>query len=89
MRATGIVRHIDDLGRIVIPREIRKNLGIMEGDALELFIEDGCVVYRRYMPSLKSDVERLCNTLCEYSTPNNAAAIRKKCSELASLIKEK
>lgn len=47
MKATGIVRRIDDLGRVVIPREIRRNLGIHENDLLEIFInEDGGVVFR-------------------------------------------
>ncbi len=47
MRATGIVRHLDDLGRVVIPKEIRRSLGIKEGDGLEMFIsEDGELVLR-------------------------------------------
>lgn len=37
MKATGIVRSIDDLGRIVIPKEIRRNLGLREGEAMEIF----------------------------------------------------
>ena len=42
MKATGIVRHLDELGRIVIPKEIRRSLGLKEGDGLEMFIsEDG------------------------------------------------
>ena len=45
MRATGIVRRIDDLGRVVIPKEIRKTLRIREGDPLEIFTEkDGSIV---------------------------------------------
>lgn len=49
MKATGIIRKIDDLGRIVIPKEIRKNLHIREGDPLEIFIEkDGEIVLRKY-----------------------------------------
>lgn len=39
MRATGIIRRVDDLGRVVIPKEIRKNCNIKEGDPLEIFIE--------------------------------------------------
>lgn len=52
MKATGIVRRIDDLGRIVIPKEIRQSWGIKEGDPLELFIDQDkdCVCFRRYMP---------------------------------------
>lgn len=47
MRATGIVRHLDDLGRVVIPKEIRRSLGVKEGDGLEMFIsENGELVLR-------------------------------------------
>ena len=49
MRATGIVRRIDDLGRVVIPKEIRRTLRIKEGDPLELFTtRDGEVVFKKY-----------------------------------------
>ena len=49
MIATGIVRRIDDLGRVVIPREIRKNLRIKEGDPLEIFTtREGEVVFKKY-----------------------------------------
>jgi AbrB family transcriptional regulator (stage V sporulation protein T) len=49
MKATGIVRKIDDLGRVVIPKEIRKNLRIREGDSLEIYIEDsGDIVLKKY-----------------------------------------
>ena len=49
MKATGIIRKIDDLGRIVIPKEIRKSLRIREGDPLEIYIEkDGEIVLRKY-----------------------------------------
>lgn len=44
MKATGI----DDLGRVVIPKEIRRNMNIREGDPLEIFIEDGGVVFKKY-----------------------------------------
>lgn len=48
MKATGIVRRIDDLGRIVIPKEIRRNLKIREGDPLEIFIDNGCLCLKKY-----------------------------------------
>ena len=48
MKATGIVRRIDDLGRIVIPKEIRRTLKIREGDPLEIFLENDCVCFKRY-----------------------------------------
>lgn len=51
MRATGIVRRIDDLGRVVIPKEIRRSMRIREGDPLEIYTEkDGSVIFRKYSP---------------------------------------
>lgn len=51
MKATGIVRRIDDLGRVVIPKEIRKNLRIREGDPLEIFTDrEGEVILKKYSP---------------------------------------
>lgn len=48
MKATGIVRRIDDLGRVVIPKEIRRTLAIREGDPLEIYTTDDGVVFRKY-----------------------------------------
>lgn len=51
MKATGIVRRIDDLGRVVIPKEIRRTMRIREGDPLEIFTDsDGEVVFKKYSP---------------------------------------
>ena len=51
MKATGIVRRIDDLGRIVIPKEIRRTLRIREGDPLEIFTDrEGEVILKKYSP---------------------------------------
>ena len=56
MKATGIVRRIDDLGRVVIPKEIRRQMRIKEGDPLEIFIEnDGMVCFKRYSPFEEHD----------------------------------
>ncbi|AGX43992.1 AbrB/MazE/SpoVT family DNA-binding domain-containing protein [Clostridium saccharobutylicum] len=48
MKNTGIVRKVDDLGRIVIPKELRKTLNINEGDALEIFTESKDIILRKY-----------------------------------------
>ena len=48
MKATGIVRRIDDLGRIVIPKEIRRTMHIREGDPLEIFVGSGEIVFKKY-----------------------------------------
>ena len=50
MRATGIIRRVDDLGRIVIPREIRRVLKISEGCPLEFFIDNNAICLKKYQP---------------------------------------
>ena len=66
MKATGIVRRMDDLGRVVIPKEIRRTLRIREGDPLEIFTErDGAVVFRKYSPlgELADFTRQLCQAV--------------------------
>ncbi|WP_291571020.1 stage V sporulation protein T [Clostridium sp. UBA4548] len=63
MKATGIVRRIDDLGRVVIPKEIRRTLRIREGDPLEIFTDrEGGVILKKYSP-----IEELSEFSKEYS----------------------
>ena len=51
MKATGIVRRVDDLGRVVIPKEIRRTLRIREGDPLEIYTDrEGEVIFKKYSP---------------------------------------
>jgi len=66
MKATGIVRRIDDLGRVVIPKEIRRTMRIREGDPLEIFTEkDGEVIFKKYSPmgELADFAAQICETL--------------------------
>ena len=64
MKATGIVRRVDDLGRIVIPKEIRRTLKIREGDPLEIYTEkDGGVIFRKYSPM--GDLQDLATQICD------------------------
>jgi len=51
MKSTGIVRKIDDLGRIVLPKELRKVLDIEERDPLEIFVDGSTVMLQKYQPS--------------------------------------
>ncbi len=61
MKSTGILRRIDDLGRIVIPKEIRKNLRIRDGESLEIFIENNRVILKKHsMVNTISDIAKLC-----------------------------
>ena len=51
MKSTGIVRKIDELGRIVLPIELRKTLGIANHDSLEIYVEQDSIILRKYEPS--------------------------------------
>ena len=69
MKATGIVRRVDDLGRIVIPKEIRRTLKIREGDPLEIYTEkDGGVIFRKYSPM--GDLQEFAASVCESIATN-------------------
>ena len=51
MKSTGIVRKVDELGRIVLPIELRRTLGIEEKDRIEIFVEGESVILRKYQPA--------------------------------------
>jgi transcriptional pleiotropic regulator of transition state genes len=51
MKATGIVRRIDDLGRVVIPKELRRTFDIAEGDPLEIFVDGETIILKKYEPA--------------------------------------
>ena len=66
MKATGIVRRIDDLGRVVIPKEIRRTMRIREGDPLEIYTEkDGEVIFKKYSPmgELSDFAAQICESM--------------------------
>ena len=70
MKATGIVRRIDDLGRVVIPKEIRRTMRIREGDPLEIFTtRDGEVIFKKYslIGGLEDFAAQFCDTLARSS----------------------
>ncbi|MDR2360645.1 MAG: AbrB/MazE/SpoVT family DNA-binding domain-containing protein [Oscillospiraceae bacterium] len=76
MKATGIVRRIDDLGRIVIPKEIRRTMRIREGDPLEIYTEkDGEVIFKKYSPM--NDLSKFADNLCEtlYKTTEHMTVV--------------
>ena len=69
MKATGIVRRIDDLGRVVIPKEIRRTMRIREGDPLEIYTDhEGEVIFKKYSP-----IEELAETASQYAEALNKA----------------
>lgn len=71
MKSTGVLRRIDDLGRIVIPKEIRKKLKIKNGESLEIFINDDAVVLKKY--SYMSDLHEIAQNCSDsfYDVINN------------------
>lgn len=56
MKSTGIVRKVDELGRVVVPIELRRTLGIEIKDALEIFVEDDCIILKKYKPNMQCAV---------------------------------
>lgn len=84
MKATGIVRRIDDLGRIVIPKEIRRVMRIREGDSLEIFTEkNGEVIFKKYSPvgEMAESAGIFTDTLCRIL--GNTVAVTDKDSVIA------
>ena len=85
MKATGIVRRIDDLGRVVIPKEIRRTMRIREGDPLEIYTDrDGEVIFKKYslMGGLGDFAADICETMTK--TTGFVAAIADRDSILAA-----
>jgi len=84
MKATGIVRRIDDLGRVVIPKEIRRTMRIREGDPLEIYTEkDGEVIFKKYSPmgELADFAASICD--CLHKTTGAIAAVADRDSIIA------
>ena len=51
LKSTGIVRRVDELGRIVLPKELRRTLNIREKDSLEIYVEDDSIILKKYEPA--------------------------------------
>ena len=84
MKATGIVRRIDDLGRVVIPKEIRRTMRIREGDPLEIYTEkDGEVIFKKYSPmgELSGFAGEICESL--YRSTGSITAVCDRDSVIA------
>lgn len=56
MKSTGIVRKVDELGRIVVPIELRRTLDIQEKDALEIFVDGDRIVLKKYIPNMSCQI---------------------------------
>lgn len=89
MKATGIVRRVDDLGRVFIPKDIRRAMGIHEGEPLEIFIGgDDTICFRKYKNNLSDAVEHLrdqienCGDDLTYATLMRIDALLEEVQEL-------
>lgn len=66
MKATGIIRRIDDLGRVVIPKEIRRKMHIREGEPLEIYTEgNDTVCFRKYQTNMVNEVQTMEETILD------------------------
>lgn len=93
MKATGIIRRIDDLGRIVIPKEIRRNMNIREGDPMEIYLDgDNRVVFEKYNSGLLPFIHNLADRVedNEYDTlsPESVKEIKGLLNKISKIIKE-
>ena len=101
MKATGIVRRIDDLGRVVIPKEIRRTMRIREGDPLEIFTDhEGEVIFKKYSPigeltsfasQYAETLHKICDlsiAICDRDTIIASAGVTKKEFNDKSITKE-
>lgn len=90
MKATGIVRKVDDLGRIVVPKEMRRSLSIEVGDPVEFYVDGDCIVVKKF--DIAGDVEQVLDTL-ERSiqmkdsllTPEQLSALNAKIEEMRAI----
>ena len=91
MKSTGIVRRFDDLGRVVIPKEIRRKLLLKEGDPMEIFIEDGGVYLKKYVPDyniidMVDDVETKLEFMMDEIGHKNGRDVQQKLKEIKELL---
>ena len=92
MKATGFIRRIDDLGRIVIPREIRGQLGIQDYDQMEVFVDanNRGVYLRKFNVCLEEKLNQFNSLVCEYGNCDHEQLdqIYQHVEEIKKLLKE-
>lgn len=90
MRSTGIIRYMDDLGRICIPKELRKMVHVKEGNPFEIFIEGQTIILKPYDPEHRKIENNLCevmdelNILCEYDLQEEVKQLLEKITKKLS-----
>lgn len=91
MKTTGVVRRIDDLGRIVIPKEMRRTLRIRDGESLEIFVEDEMIALKKYssMSDLNDLSDNLVNTINQVISKDVLITDRDKVISISGNLKSK
>ena len=91
MKATGVVRRIDDLGRIAIPKEMRRTLRIRDGESLEIFVEDEMIALKKYssMSDLTDLSDDLVNTINQVISKDVLITDRDKVISISGNLKSK
>ena len=91
MKSTGVVRRIDELGRIVVPKEIRKSLRIKNGDSLEIFLNDEDIVLKKYSPieTLESILDNYVDSFNQVMKHNIIVTDRDRVIAMAGNLKKK
>ena len=82
MKSTGIIRKVDELGRVVIPKEIRENLEILEKDPVEIFVDGNKVIIKKYNPTCC-----FCGGTKELSSYKEKLVCKNCISKIASVIR--
>ena len=90
MRATGVVRRIDDLGRVVIPKEIRRTMGVREGDPIEMFIdtESGGLVLVAYHSEASDKLNAIAENISTVGATPDHWAIAEELRNLAKKLEK-
>ena len=86
MKATGIVRRIDDLGRLVIPKELRRTLGVNVGDPLEVFTDNGTIILKKYSDETLSQQATNFFAMLIDELPDNKGVLSTMAAELRDII---
>ena len=88
MKSTGIIRRIDDLGRLIVPREIRRTLSIREGDPFEIFCDTDTVIFRKYRACIdhRTALSRIKANIQEDEFLKDRPVLLKKIEELDALL---
>lgn len=93
MKATGMVRKVDELGRIVLPKELRTNLGLDIGTPMEFYVNGEYIIVKKYdaagsVAELVDRLEREIRMKARLITPKQMAALDEKLLELKAIVKE-